>query len=100
MEKNFSKPQITAMVVDFLVRGSKRQKKSFAVEKFRSRWVELEESKGYPTPHPNAWGSAWRIAKDVLKEQGYEVIRVDYTPAVSASTHRHPVANWQVKKVA
>ncbi len=99
-QHEYSKEQITAMLVSHLERFAVRQKKPFTIEKARQQWMALVDDKDYPTPHSNAWGSAWRIAKNNLIARGYEAEKVSYTPAVSASTRRHPVANWTVRKVA
>lgn len=96
----YSKEQISAMLVQHLQRFAVRQKKPFEVEKARARWNVLVSDKDYPIPHPNAWGAAWKKAKENLELQGYVVERVAFKPAVSALTHGHPVSSWLVKKVA
>lgn len=100
IQNEYSKEQISAMLVSHLERFAVRQKKPFPIEKARQQWMALVDTKGYPIPHSNAWGSAWRIAKGNLEARGYVIDKPHYTPAVSASTHRHPVANWTVRKVA
>lgn len=99
-QHEYSKEQITAMLVSHLERFAVRQKKPFAIEKARQQWLVLVDKKDYPMPHPNAWGSAWRIAKNNLVARGFVIDKPHYTPAVSASTRRHPVANWTVRKVS